>query len=131
MEQNLRIWTTSFSSKSTARIKVRLNLLVKCQMPEGYQSVKNILLACRNNPSIMNVYGVVAELIDVPKKMDYTRQLGSICNIVTYDEEDAKYIMNLRQRRLGRATFLPISSIRSRIYTRKGCTRHGRLPLKR
>ncbi|MFY9177035.1 MAG: chromosome segregation protein SMC [Caldicoprobacterales bacterium] len=123
LEQNLKDMDNKLQQQNQQLegSKSRLNLLVEMSNAyEGYQkSVKNILLACRNNPSIRErVCGVVAELIDVPKKYEIAIEtaLGSsLQHIVTYDEEDAKYIIEfLRQRRLGRATFLPISSIRSR-----------------
>jgi len=121
-------------------MKSRLNLLEEMSNAyEGYQkSVKSILLACRNNSSIRErVCGVVAELIDVPKKYEIAIEtaLGSsLQHIVTYNEHDAKYIIEfLRQRKLGRATFLPISSIKARdLYnherdalTMEGCLGRG------
>ncbi len=121
-------------------MKSRLNLLVEMSNAyEGYQkSVKNILLACRNNSSIKErVCGVVAELIEVPKKYEVAIEtaLGSsLQHIVTYNEHDAKYIIEfLRQRNLGRATFLPISSIKGRdlynhekaVLSMEGCLGRG------
>ena len=96
-------------------MKSRLNLLAEMSNAyEGYQkSVRSILLACQNNPSIRErVCGVVAELIDVPKKYEVAIEtaLGSsLQHIVTYNEHDAKYIIEfLRQRKLGRAIFAHI-----------------------
>ena len=64
------------------------------------------------------VCGVVAELIDVPKQYEVAIEtaLGpSLQHIVTYNEQDAKYMIEfLRKRNWGRATFLPISSIKPR-----------------
>ena len=121
-------------------MKSRLNLLAEMSNAyEGYQkSVRSILLACQNNPSIRErVCGVVAELIDVPKKYEVAIEtaLGSsLQHIVTYNEHDAKYIIEfLRQRKLGRATFLPISSIKGRdlynyekaVLSMEGCLGRG------
>ena len=101
--------------------KSRLNLLVEMYKAyDGFQkSVRSLLLACRNNPSInKRVCGVVAELIEVPREYEVAIEtaLGaSLQHIVTYNEQDAKYIIDfLRKGKLGRATFLPISSIKGR-----------------
>ncbi|MGF7057250.1 chromosome segregation protein SMC [Brassicibacter mesophilus] len=87
---------------------------------EGYyKSVKNVLLACKNNRVLGNgVKGVVAELLNVDK--DYERAIevalgSSVQNIVTETQENAKNIINyLKKNNLGRVTFLPISSVNSR-----------------
>lgn len=101
--------------------KSKLKLLVDmAKTYDGFQkTVKNILMACQTNSAIgERVCGVVAELIEVPKEYEVAIEtaLGaSLQHIVTHNEENAKYIIEfLRQRRLGRATFLPISSIKGR-----------------
>jgi chromosome segregation protein len=87
---------------------------------EGFQkSVREVLLACqRNNDVAHKVYGAVASLIRVPKTYETAIEtvLGaSLQHIVTETEEDAKYLIEfLRRNNYGRATFLPISSIRGR-----------------
>ncbi|HZJ83220.1 MAG TPA: chromosome segregation protein SMC, partial [Clostridia bacterium] len=107
--------------------KSRLNLLIDMSNSyDGFQkSVKGILRACQSNASIKDrVCGVIAELVRVPKEYETAIEtaLGfSLQHIVTHSEEDAKYIIEfLRNRRLGRATFLPISSIKGRnLYNRE------------
>lgn len=84
-----------------------------------YKSVKSVLLACKKN-SILNegVMGVVAELIKVDEKYEKAIEvaLGSnLQNIVTKTEEDAKKIIEyLRKNKLGRVTFLPMTSIKGK-----------------
>lgn len=101
----------------------RLKLLKDMQQGyEGYQkSVREILLACRDQNSGGRICGVVAELLRVPQAVETAVEtsLGaSLQHIVTEREEDAKELIEfLRRHNYGRATFLPISSIRGRRLT--------------
>lgn len=84
-----------------------------------YKTVKEILTACQSNPAISDkVCGVVASLIQVPEEFETAIEtvLGSsLQHIVTEDEEDAKYLISfLRKNNYGRATFLPVSSVKGR-----------------
>ncbi|MCF6466406.1 chromosome segregation protein SMC [Clostridium sp. Cult2] len=85
---------------------------------EGYyKSVKNLMLACKKVESLKNkLIGVVADLITVDEKYEKAIDVGlggSLQNIVTKDERDAKFIIDyLRENKLGRVTFLPISTIK-------------------
>ncbi len=86
---------------------------------EGYvKSVKNLLLACEKNPDLnQGIHGVLANLISVDKKYETAIEIclgSSLQNIVTQTEEEAKKLIQyLRQNNLGRASFLPISSIKA------------------
>jgi chromosome segregation protein len=104
----------------------RLKLLE--DMRKGYEgfnrTVKEVLTACQSNSAVAHkVCGVVASLISVPKEYETAIETvlgGSLQHIVTEDEEDAKYLINfLRKNNYGRATFLPISSVRGRTLNRK------------
>ncbi|MDO5327395.1 MAG: chromosome segregation protein SMC [Clostridia bacterium] len=84
---------------------------------EGYsQSVRKALSFGQNDPAVR---GVVARLMQVPKELETAIDmvLGSaLQNIVTRDEEAAKRMIDyLRNNRLGRATFLPMTSVKSRV----------------
>ena len=61
------------------------------------------------------IIGVVADIIKVEKKYETAIETalgGNIQNIVTDDEETAKRMIRfLKENRLGRATFLPLTSI--------------------
>ena len=87
---------------------------------EGYiVSVKRLLEQAKTNASIGGkIVGVVAKLMKVPEKLETAIEmaLGSaVQNIVTKNEDDAKYIVEyLKQNRFGRATFLPISAVKER-----------------
>ncbi len=98
----------------------RLKLLVEMQRDyEGYQhSVKQVLLHAKKSGNT-GVHGVVAELIEVPEKLERALDMvlgGALQNIVVERDEDAKRMIEyLRNNRFGRATFLPIGSVRPRV----------------
>jgi len=87
---------------------------------EGYiLSVKRLLEQAKTNSSLGGkIIGVVAKLMKVPEAYETAIEMAlgaSVQNIVTSNEDDAKYIVNyLKERRFGRATFLPISSMKTR-----------------
>ena len=84
---------------------------------EGYnQSVRRALSYAQHDPSVR---GVVARLMQVPRELETAIDMvlgGTLQNIVTEDEDAAKRMIDyLRNNRLGRATFLPMSSVKSRV----------------
>ena len=86
---------------------------------EGYaQSVRKALAFAKGDPAVR---GVVARLIQVPQELETAVDMvlgGALQNIVTEDEEAAKRMIDyLRSNRLGRATFLPMTSVKSRVLT--------------
>ncbi|SEK84249.1 condensin subunit Smc [Carnobacterium iners] len=80
-----------------------------------YQGVKEIL---KHKVKIGGVVGAVAELISVPKESEIAIDiaLGAASqNIIVRDETSARNSINfLKQKRSGRATFLPLTTIKSR-----------------
>ena len=84
---------------------------------DGYmKSVKSLLLACEQNSELnAGVEGVLASLISVDKKYETAIEMclgQAMQNIVTKTETDAKKLIeHLRNNNLGRASFLPISSV--------------------
>ena len=83
---------------------------------EGYgNGIRKIMEQKKKNPGIR---GVVADLIDTPKKYETAIETalgGAVRNIVTDNETTAKYLIEyLKMNRLGRATFLPLTAIRPR-----------------
>lgn len=89
---------------------------------EGYnRSVREVLQACRGSSALgRGIHGALAQLIEVEKKYETAIEItlgGSLQNIVTQDEEDAKKAIEfLKKNKLGRATFLPISSVAGRSF---------------
>ena len=87
---------------------------------EGYQrSVKALLQNCEKIKELgKGVKGAIAELIDVPLELETAIEMAlgaSLQNIVTENEQDAKRLIEyLRQNNLGRASFLPISTIKGK-----------------
>lgn len=87
---------------------------------EGYAgSVKKLLKESERNESFRkNMVGTLASLITVPEKYETAIEtaLGNaIQNIVTRNENDAKVLIEyLKRNQFGRATFLPITSMRLR-----------------
>ena len=85
---------------------------------EGYQkSVKALLLESEKN-TFKGLHGVFANLISVPEKYRLAIEMAlgnSLQNMVTDTEEDAKKMIEyLRNNNLGRASFLPISSVKGK-----------------
>jgi len=87
---------------------------------EGYQrSVKSVLLECEKDSKLnKGVHGVLANLIEVPKEYQTAIEIvlgATLQNIVTETEEDAKKLIEyLKANNLGRASFLPISSVKGK-----------------
>ncbi len=98
----------------------RLKLLREMQRDyEGYNnSVKQVLMQARRLGQGSGVHGVVADLIHVPARLERAMDMvlgGALQNVVVNRDEDAKRMIEyLRANRFGRATFLPISSVRGR-----------------
>lgn len=83
---------------------------------EGYQhAVRQALLHARGDSA---VHGVVAGILKTPKQ--YERALDMVLGaalqqIITDDEQTAKRLIEyLRENRFGRATFLPMTTVRGR-----------------
>ncbi|MBR2786541.1 MAG: chromosome segregation protein SMC [Clostridia bacterium] len=97
----------------------RRNFLIETEKEkEGYtKSVKSLLLDCDNDSSLkLGVHGVLANLISVETKYQTAIEMalgGTLQNIVTDDEQTAKKLVeHLRKNDLGRASFLPITSVK-------------------
>lgn len=83
---------------------------------DGYgSSIRSVM---EQKDSIKGLIGVVADIISVEKKYETAIEtaLGSnIQNIVTADEQVAREMIRyLKENKFGRATFLPLTSVRAR-----------------
>ena len=110
----------------------RYKLLVETEIEkEGYtKSVKSLLADCDKNSSLKSgVEGVLANLISVDNKYQTAIEMalgGVLQNIVTDNEQTAKKLVeHLRQNNLGRASFLPISSVKGNKIDRLKCNFDG------
>lgn len=87
---------------------------------EGYvKSVKSLLKDCEKIKELgKGMYGVLANIINAPKEYETAIEMclgAGLQNIVTQSEEDAKRLVEyLRKNNLGRASFLPITSVRGK-----------------
>ena len=108
--------------QSEKRIKEsRLKFLEETEREkEGYiKSVKSLLKDCENIKELgKGMHGVLANIIEVPEEFQTAIEMclgASLQNIVTDTEEDAKKLVeHLRKNNLGRASFLPITSVRGK-----------------
>ena len=116
-------------ANTSTQIKVyenRKKLLTDLQNEyEGYSySVKKLLRESEKNPNLKkNIVGVVASLIKVPQKFETAIEValgGAVQNVVTYDEAGAKELIEyLKRNSFGRATFLPITSMKRREFDKR------------
>lgn len=87
---------------------------------EGYSaSVKLLMQKAKTDERLKTrIKGVVAEIIKSDKKFDValeTALAAAAQNVVTDNPDDARYLIEyLKVNRLGRVTFLPVSSVRPR-----------------
>ena len=99
----------------------KLKFLVETEKEkEGYiKSVKTLLKDCETTKELgKGMHGVLANIIEVPEEYQTAIEMclgSSLQNIVTENEEDAKRLIeHLRKNNLGRASFLPITSVRGK-----------------
>ena len=99
----------------------RYNFLVETEKEkEGYiKSVKSLLIDCEKIKELgKGMHGVLANIISVPSEYETAIEMclgASLQNIVTETEEDAKKLVeHLRKNNLGRASFLPITSVKGK-----------------
>ena len=99
----------------------KLKFLIETEREkEGYiKSVKQLLLNCENDKELgKGMCGVLANIIEVPEKYQTAIEMclgASLQNIVTETEQDAKKLVeHLRKNNLGRASFLPLTSVKGK-----------------
>lgn len=116
--ENEQLQTRLFSAMDDVhKSKARLSSLenIKATHANFYQGVKAVLQASDRIPGVI---GAIANLVTFDKKyataLDIALGAGAQ-NIVVSDEQAAKSAINfLREQRLGRATFLPLTTIKPR-----------------
>ena len=115
-ESNINILSSEMRIKES-----RLKFLIETEKEkEGYiKSVKSLLKDCENIKELgKGMNGVLANIIEVPDELQTAIEMclgASLQNIVTETETDAKKLVeHLRKNNLGRASFLPISSVKGR-----------------
>ena len=101
--------------------ETKLKFLIETEKEkEGYiKSVKSLLKDCESIKELgKGMHGVLANVIEVPEEYQTAIEMclgASLQNIVTETEEDAKKLVeHLRKNNLGRASFLPIASVKGK-----------------
>lgn len=107
-------------------LAARLDLLMQMENEyEGYsRSVKGVMEECGRNSELADgIIGPVAGLIRCKEGLETAIEVAlghSLQNIVTRNEDDAKRAIDyLKKNKLGRATFLPITSVKPRYLSSK------------
>ena len=122
-DKKIKLYESNINAyQSEKRIKEsRLKFLIETEKEkEGYiKSVKSLLKDCENIKELgKGMNGVLANIIEVPEKYQTAIEMclgASLQNIVTETEEDAKRLVeHLRKNNLGRASFLPITSVKGK-----------------
>lgn len=116
--ENEQLQTRLFSAMDDVhKTKARLSSLenIRATHANFYQGVKAVLQASDRLPGVI---GAIADLVSFDKKyataLDIALGAGAQ-NIVVSDEQAAKSAIKfLREQRLGRATFLPLTTIKPR-----------------
>ena len=115
-ESNINILSGDMRVKES-----KLKFLIETEKEkEGYiKSVKSLLKDCENVKELgKGMHGVLANIIEVPDELETVIEMclgASLQNIVTETEDDAKKLVeHLRKNNLGRASFLPISSVKGK-----------------
>lgn len=122
-DKKIKAYDTSINNyRNEMRIKEsKLKFLLETEKEkEGYiKSVKSLLKDCESIKELgKGMHGVLANVIEVPEEYQTAIEMclgASLQNIVTDTEEDAKKLVeHLRKNNLGRASFLPITSVRGK-----------------
>ena len=96
----------------------RIHMLSEMEkMYEGYSKAVKVVMSDAERGTLHGVHGPVAGLLHVPDQYAVAIETalgGAMQNIVVDSEEDGKSaIQHLKRRDAGRATFLPLSAVRS------------------
>lgn len=108
-------WQAALEVYQRAQTKAASQQAASAEYGGFYQGVRAVLKDRQQFPGLL---GAVSELLDVPKR--YTTAVeyalgGQLQQLVVDNEATAKAAVGyLRQRRAGRATFLPLTTIRGR-----------------
>lgn len=100
----------------TEQMKTRINTLKSMQDEYSgfYSGVKHVL----KEKSLNGIEGAVAEIIDTPSKLTTAIEIAlgaSLQHIIVKEEKDARLaIKYLKDKKLGRATFLPMNVVEKR-----------------
>ncbi len=127
LKENKRSLENELAEKSKEHTEVSKKLQeassrhkILSQLESGYEgyhkSVKAVLRQKQNDSRLKGIIGAVGSLVDVSKELEIAIEIalsGSVQSLVTESEEDAKKAIDyLKATGNGRATFLPLTSIK-------------------
>jgi chromosome segregation protein len=96
---------------------------------DGYAGAVKEIIKQNRSGSLRGICGTVAELLSVPAKYQTAIEAalgGALQNIIVEDEAAAKHAINrLKDLRAGRATFLPITSVKGRTLSENPSAMNG------
>ena len=124
-ELNLFVEKKNNLNQEIMTLKSKYNYLTNLEKEnEGYfKSVKLALDFAKDNQMENQVFGTVASLVSTDEKYEYAIEIalgGYLQNIVVDTDESATKVVDyLKTNSLGRATFLPINSLKSVNYDTK------------
>ena len=103
----------------------RIHMLTEMEkLYEGYSKAVKLVMSEAERGALQGVHGPVAGLLHVPDEYAVAIEIalgGAMQNLVVEREEDGKAAIGyLKRRDAGRATFLPLSSIRPREFRDAG-----------
>ncbi len=108
LENQLRTFQQEYA-KSEARIKAAAEM--------SYSEPVDAVLRAKKNKELPGIYGTIAELGKVDKKYSVALEIAAGARmqsvVVDTDEDAARAISYLKERRLGRVTFLPLNKMES------------------
>ena len=106
IENTLRTFHQEYA-KSEARIRAAAEI--------SYSGPVDAILSARKNKELPGIYGTIAELGKVDKKYSVALEIAAGARlqsvVVDSDEDAARAINYLKERRLGRVTFLPLNKM--------------------
>ncbi|MCZ7403382.1 MAG: chromosome segregation protein SMC, partial [Candidatus Methanoperedens sp.] len=106
IENSLRIFQQEY-----ARSEARLKAAAEINYSEPVESV----LRAKKNKELPGIYGTIAELGKVDKKYSVALEIAAGARmqsvVVDNDEDAARAINYLKEKRLGRVTFLPLNKL--------------------
>lgn len=110
----------SFIQKTEAGAQARLSMLTELQNElEGFSNSVKFVMRQSKAGKLSGIEGTTADLFSVDERYTTAIEIalgGAIQNIVTKDEESAKTaIQSLKDASRGRATFLPLTSVRGNV----------------
>lgn len=108
LDNSLRLFQQEYA-KSEARIKAAAEI--------NYSEPVEAVLRAKKNRELPGIYGTIAELGKVDKKYSVALEIAAGARmqsvVVDTDEDAARAIGYLKERRLGRVTFLPLNKMES------------------